>query len=57
MNKGEFNEAITDYTKAIRLNPKFAVAYHNRGEAYKAKGDTTTAKADFDQAKELGYKP
>jgi tetratricopeptide (TPR) repeat protein len=51
------DKAIADFTEAIRLDPKAADAYYNRGNAYGHKGDTEKAKADFDQAKRLGYKP
>ena len=30
-NKGELNRAIADLTKAIKIDPKFAGAYNNRG--------------------------
>ncbi len=49
---GEWDQAIANYTTAIRLDPKFAVAYYNRGWAYKENGKTK-AEADFTKAKEL----
>ncbi len=30
----EFDEAVEDYTEAISLDPKFAVAYYNRGQIH-----------------------
>jgi len=30
----EFDEAIEDYSEAIKLDPKFAVAYYNRGQIH-----------------------
>jgi Flp pilus assembly protein TadD len=36
-NKGDFDGAIADYTKAIELNPSFAGAFNNRNNARKAK--------------------
>ena len=30
-NKGDYDKAIADYTEAIRLDPKYAVAYYSRG--------------------------
>jgi len=33
-NEGEYNKAIIAFTKAIELNPSFAVAYSNRGWTY-----------------------
>ena len=32
--KGQTGEAISDYTKAIEMNPGFVEAYFNRGLAY-----------------------
>ena len=29
--KGEHDQAIADYTEAIRLKPDYAEAYYNRG--------------------------
>ena len=33
-DKGEYDKAIEDYSKAIELNPEYAEAYNNRGNAY-----------------------
>ncbi|MBQ6975990.1 MAG: tetratricopeptide repeat protein [Selenomonadaceae bacterium] len=49
------NQASSDYTKAIQINPNFAEAYYNRGLAYQALGNNAQAQADFQRAKELGY--
>jgi Tfp pilus assembly protein PilF len=43
--------------EAIRLNPKYAAAYHVRGMAYQCKGATRMAEVDFARARELGQKP
>ena len=37
--KGDFDRAIADYTKAIALKPDFVEAYNHRDDAYYAKGD------------------
>ena len=55
-NKGQYDIAITDYTQAIELNPKYAVAYNGRGLAYRAKGDNDRALADYSQAIQLNPK-
>src|SRR5262249_38568447 len=39
--------AIADYSEAVRLNPSFAVAYHNRGILYETLGRLDGALADF----------
>jgi tetratricopeptide (TPR) repeat protein len=51
--KGEYDQAIQDYSHAIRLNAKFAAAFNNRGVAYDQKGEYERAIADFDQSIKL----
>jgi tetratricopeptide (TPR) repeat protein len=46
-HKGELDEAIADYTEAIRLDPQLAYAYYGRGNAYYKKGDFDKAIADY----------
>jgi len=49
--KGDFDQAIADYTEAIRLDPDYYNAYHNRGYTYyQVKNDYDTAIADYNQA-------
>ena len=36
--KGDYDRAIADYNEAIRLNPKYALAYTNRGNAWRQQG-------------------
>jgi Flp pilus assembly protein TadD len=48
--KGDFDEAITDYTDAIRLKADFSEAYNNRGLAYSNKGEFEKAIADLNEA-------
>ena len=48
--KKDYDRAIPDFSEAIRLNPKWAVAFDSRGDAYVAKGDYERAIADFKQA-------
>ena len=42
--------AISDYTQAIALNPKYVKAYTDRGAAYQLKGDYDRAISDYTQA-------
>ena len=37
--KGDYDSAISDFTKAIQLNPQHADAYTGRGNAYDKKGN------------------
>ncbi|MDR0707369.1 MAG: tetratricopeptide repeat protein [Treponema sp.] len=48
-NKGDYDRAIADYTQAIRIDPKYALAYHNRGVAYEVKKDFDRAMSDYNQ--------
>ena len=48
--RGDFDRAIADFDEAIRISPKYAAAYSNRGDAYRQKGDLDRAIADLDQA-------
>ncbi|GHU59519.1 hypothetical protein FACS1894133_6470 [Clostridia bacterium] len=50
---GEYDEAIANYTKAIELNPDYAMAYNSRGFAYRNLGEYDKAIADYTKAIEL----
>ena len=54
--KGDFDTAITGYTEAIRLNPKYSEAYYKRGLAYGEKGETDKVIADLTDAIRLDPK-
>jgi tetratricopeptide (TPR) repeat protein len=53
--KGDYDRAITDFTKAIQLDPDFAEAYNNRGDAYIGKDDYDRAIAELNRA--INLKP
>ena len=53
--KREWNKAIADFTEAIRLNPRLALAYGGRGFAYSQKDDWDKAIADCTEA--IGLDP
>ena len=50
---GFYQNAISDYSKAIRLKPDFVEAYHNRGNTKASLGQHFEAIADFDIAIKL----
>jgi tetratricopeptide (TPR) repeat protein len=54
--RGEVDRAISDYTKAIVLDPNYAPAYNGRGRAYVSKGDYVRAVDDVTRAGELTRK-
>jgi len=51
--KGDFRRAVSDYNKAIDVNPEFVVAYLNRGYSYSRMGEFDKAIADYTKAIEL----
>jgi Flp pilus assembly protein TadD len=51
--KGKQDQAITDFNRAIQLEPDYAGAFSNRANAYAAKGEFDQAMADYDRAIQL----
>jgi Flp pilus assembly protein TadD len=51
--KGEYDNAIADFSTALGLNPKYAGAYNGRGIAWYQKGQYDKAIADYTQALQL----
>jgi tetratricopeptide (TPR) repeat protein len=53
-NRGQHDQAISDFSKAIEIEAKFAEAYLNRGIVYaQAKGQYDQAISDFSKAIEI----
>lgn len=50
---GDFDGAITDYDKAIKIDPRYAPAYANRGAAKGHKGGSSGEIADYSRAIEI----
>lgn len=51
--KGDHDRAISDFTKSIEINPKFVMAYNNRGWAHLKKGEHDLAISDFNKSIEI----
>jgi tetratricopeptide (TPR) repeat protein len=49
-SKGDYDRAIRDYDELVRLNPRYASVYVNRGLAYYNKGDYERVIADSTEA-------
>lgn len=49
-DEARYDQAIADYSAALRIDPKLTSAMINRGWAYTLKEDYETAKADFEAA-------
>jgi len=53
----QLRRAIEDFDEAVRLDPKYAVAYGNRAIAYKLQGNKAKAIADFEKFITLASNP
>jgi len=50
LKTGQYDQAIKNYTEAIRLDPKIALAYSSRGTVYLQLGKKELAIQDFEKA-------
>ncbi len=50
---GDFIRALSDFNKAIAIDPDFAEAYNNRGNTYSKEGNYTQALLNFNKALEI----
>ena len=48
--RGDYDNAIADYSEALRINSDLTGAYTGRGLAYEGKADVENAKADYRKA-------
>lgn len=58
--KGEYDKAVSDFNKALEINPKDAEAYYNRGSIYYWKNQYILAISDYTKAIEINprhFKP
>ncbi len=51
--KGQYDQAISDFNKALEINPSYAEAYNNRGAVYSRKGQNDEAISDYSKAIEI----
>ncbi len=56
LNKGQHDQAIADYNKALEIDPKFTEAYNGRGLSYAAKAEYDQALSDYNKALEINSK-
>lgn len=52
----DYTQAISEFTKAIEINPNYADAYDSRANAYYKSKEYDKAWADVHKAEELGTK-
>jgi len=53
-DKGQYDQAITDFNKALEINPRYADAYNNRGFAYYLKKEYDKSWEDVKNAQKFG---
>jgi len=54
LGTGQCIKAISDFNKALEINPRYALAYGNRGVAYFFKKEYEKAWDDVHKAQDLG---
>ena len=52
--KGQYDQAILDFNKALEINPGYADAYYNRGIVYYSKKEYAKSWDDIKKAQGLG---
>jgi len=48
--KGQYDQAISDFNQAIAINPRYDRAYNNRGIVYRLRGQYNESISDFNKA-------
>jgi len=57
LEQRQLERAIADFDEAVRLDPKYAVAYGNRAIAYKIQGNKAKAITNFEKFITLASDP
>ena len=53
MYQDQDDQALSDFTKAVEIDPQCAQAYNNRGWAYVKRGQYDRALSDFNKSTEI----
>ncbi len=53
--KGQLDQAILDFNKALEINPRYAPSYYERGYVYYLRKEYDKCWKDINKAQELGY--
>ncbi len=56
LQRRQFDQAISDFNRALEINPGFAEAYFSRGMAYWLEKEYDKSWEDIKKAQDLGYK-
>ena len=56
MIRHQYEQAISDFNKALEISPKYAEAYYNRGYTYYLKEEYEKSWEDINKAQDLGLK-
>jgi tetratricopeptide (TPR) repeat protein len=48
--KGQYDQAISDFNQALEINPRYNKAYNNRGIVYRLRGQYHQAISDFNRS-------
>ena len=51
--KGQYDQAMSDFNSALEINPMYQKAYNNRGTTYRLMGQYDRAVSDFNKALEI----
>ena len=51
--RGQYDRAISYFTRSLEINPAFAAGYYYRGLAYMSKGQYEQALSDFNRALDI----